>query len=503
MSLSFLLISIVPNPIKLLLALVAGAVNPLAFAPFGWWPLCFVSIGALFGLWLTGGRAAAARLGFAYGVGMFGVGTSWMYVSLNTFGGMPPVLAGLCIVLLVLAMSLFPAAAGFLQGYFSARTNTVRTILIMPGVWLLVEWLRGWVLTGFPWLTTGYAMLDTPLAGLAPLGGVYLVGLLTLMTAGALLALLFDLSRVTMLLSLLVGIGWAGGWHLSAKPWTQARGGEISVAIIQNNVPLMRKWERTESNGIIADYLAQSARFREADLVVWPEAAVPDYLDRLPADFHRQLRNHPADFIFGVLTREIVDGEWRHFNSIAAVGHRVSLYHKQHLVPFGEFLPIKGLLQPLVSVLDIPMSDFTPWRQPQKPLYGAGNLFAASVCYEDAFPAEWRNQVAASGILINLSEDIWFGDSLAPHQRLQMARFRSLESGRPMIRSSNNGLSSIINWRGGIDVTAPQFVKTVVTAEVRPRTGVTPYTVYGDNPALILGAVILVLGLLFGKRRLR
>lgn len=489
---------------KTVLAFIAGAVNPLAFAPFGWWPLCFVSIGALFGLWLTVGRAAAARFGFAYGVGMFGVGTSWMYISLNTFGGMPPVLAALCILLLVLAVSLFPAAAGFLQGCFSARTNTIRTLLIMPGVWLLVEWLRSWVLTGFPWLTTGYAMLDTPLAGLAPLGGVYLVGLLTLMTAGVLLALLLDLSRMSLLLLLLVALGWGGGWHLSAKPWTQARGGEISVAIIQNNVPLMRKWERTESNGIIADYLAQSARFRDADLVVWPEAAVPDYLDRMPAAFHRQLRDHPADFIFGVLTREIVEDEWRYFNSIAAVGGtEPGLYHKQHLVPFGEFLPVKGLFRPLVAMLDIPMSDFTPWRQPQKPLNATGNFFAASVCYEDAFPEEWRNQVPASGILINLSEDIWFGDSLAPHQRLQMARFRSLESGRPMIRASNNGLSSVINWRGGVDVMAPQFVKTVVTARVQPRTGVTPHTAYGDNPALILAAAILALGLLFGRRRLR
>ena len=500
---SFLRVSMMLNSIKLLLALVAGAVNPLAFAPFGWWPLCFVSIGGLFGLWLTVGRAAAVRLGFAYGVGMFGVGISWMYVSLNTFGGMPPVLAGLCILLLVLAMSLFPAAAGFVQGYFSAYSNTARTILIMPGVWLLVEWLRGWVLTGFPWLTTGYAMLDTPLAGLAPLGGVYLVGLLTLMTAGALLVVLLDLSRANLLLSLLIGLGWAGGWHLSAKPWTEARGGEISVAIIQNNVPLMRKWDSTESSGIIADYLAQSARFGDVDLVVWPEAAVPDYLDRLPADFYRQLREHPADFIFGALTREIVEDQWRHFNSIATVSDQAGLYHKQHLVPFGEFLPVKWLFRPLVAMLDIPMSDFTRWRQPQGPLYAAGNFFAASICYEDAFPEEWRNQVPTSGILLNLSEDMWFGDSLAPHQRLQMARFRSLESGRPMIRASNNGLSSVINWRGGIDAIAPQFVKTVVRAQVRPRTGVTPHTVYGNTPALLLAAIILALGLLFGGRRLR
>ena len=494
----------IPKRIKFILALLAGAVNALAFAPFGWWPLCLISIGILFGLWLKSSRAAAAQIGFVYGLGLFGVGTSWMYVSLNTFGGMSPTLAGFCILLLVMAVSLFPAAAGFVQGSFAGIEKSARVVLIMPGVWLLVEWLRGWVLTGFPWLTTGYAMIDTPLAGLAPVGGVYLTGLLTLVTSGALLALLLDLSRTNLLLSLLVVFGWVGGWHLSAMPWTQAQGAEISVAIIQNNVPLMRKWERSESNDIIADYLAQSTARRDADLVVWPEAAVPDYLDSMPADFHRQLQAHPADFIFGVLSREMVAGEWRYFNSIAALSAgRTTLYHKQHLVPFGEFLPMKWLFGELVEMLEIPMSNFTPWREPQLPLRAAGNSFAASVCYEDAFPGEWRNQVPASGVLINLSEDIWFGDSLAPHQRLQMARFRALESGRPMIRSSNNGLSSIINWRGGIDHIAPQFVRAIVTAEVQPRTGITPYTAYGDSPALILAAILAGLGLLFGRRKLR
>ncbi len=490
---------------KHLIALLAGALNPLAFAPFNWWPLCIISLGILFALWLSDTRTQAAWHGFLYGVGMFGVGTSWIYISLHTFGGMPPVIAGLCILLLVMAVSLLPAAAGFVQGLcFPQTTNhralTARAVLIMPTIWLAFEWLRGWLLTGFPWLTTGYAMLDTPLAGLAPLGGVYLVSLLALMTAGVVLMLLHRRLRASVLPAVLIALGWLGGWLLSATPWTQAQGEPIAVAIIQNNVPLTRKWERSENERIIAEYLAQSARHRDADLVVWPEAAVPVTLDRLPPAFHRQLREHPADFVFGVLTRQAVGGEWEYFNSIAAVSRQTELYHKQHLVPFGEFLPVKWLFQPLVNWLAIPMSDFTRWQQPQAPLHLAGNAFAASVCYEDAFPQEWRAQVPAAGALINVSEDSWFGDSLAPHQRLQMARFRSLESGRPMIRSSNNGLSSVINWRGGIDAIAPQFVKTVVTAEVRPRTGVTPYVRYGDRPALIFALVLLALGLVLGRR---
>ena len=321
------------------------------------------------------------------------------------------------------------------------------------------------------------------------------------MTSGALLALLSKRSSVNLLASLLIGLAWVGGWQLSGMRWTEPTDSEISVAIIQNNVPLMLKWDAFRRDRIIADYLEQSARHRDVDLVVWPEAAVPDYFDRLSADFHRQMRAHSADFMFGVLVRRSTAGEGQLFNSIASVSDRTTFYHKQHLVPFGEFLPLKWLFQPLIKMLEIPMSDFTHWRQPQSPLTAAGNSFAASICYEDAFPQGWRAQVPASGILINLSEDSWFGDSLGPHQRLQMARFRSLESGRPMIRSSNNGLSSVINWRGGIDAIAPQFVKTVVTAEVRPRTGVTPYTVYGDTPALLLVLALLALGLISGRNR--
>ncbi len=500
-----------------LLAFGAGCANALSFAPLGWWPLCLLSFAALFALWRADSRAAAAWHGFVYGLGMFGVGISWIQVSIHNFGGMPPVLAGLCVLLLVLAMSWFPALAGFVQGCARSRARTgraatIRLAAIMPSVWLLTEWLRGWLFTGFPWLTTGYAMLDTPIAGFAPLGGVYLVSLLTLTTVGALSALLGEKCRGNALLAFLLGLIWLGAWQLSATPWTQARDGAISVAIVQNNVPVTLKWDGARSARIVREYLAQSARHRDVDVVVWPEAAVPDYLDRLPANFHRQIRAHPADFIFGVLTRAAAgdgngNGAWRYYNSIAALsGHdRISLYHKQHLVPFGEFLPLPWL-RPLLDMMNIPMSDFAHWRQPQSALAAAGNLFAASICYEDAFPQEWRRQVPASGILLNVSEDMWFGDSLAPHQRLQMARFRSLESGRYMIRASNNGLSSVIDWRGRVVAVAPQFVKTVVTASVQPRAGVTPYTAFGDWPALIVAVALGALGtlgLLFAERELR
>lgn len=493
---------------------------PAAFAPLNGWPVALLSVAVLFALWLGDTRARAAWHGFLFGLGLFGVGASWTYISLHTFGGMPPALAGFCVLLLVAALALFPAAAGFAQGVGLDQTagrgsRAARAALVMPGVWVAVEWLRGWVFTGFPWLTAGYAFLDTPLAGWAPLGGVYAVSLAALFTAGALVALAAlatGRGRGGAAAAVVAGALWFGGWKLTGVEWTRADGPAIKAALIQNNVPLVDKWDADHAARIIDDYLSASARHRDADLVLWPEAAVPDYLDRLPADFHRRLREHPADFVFGVLTRRRTGDGWRYFNSIAAAtgdssdaGAAVDApgarYHKQHLVPFGEFLPLEWLFGPVVRYLDIPMSDFTAWPRGQPPLRAAGVALAASICYEDAFPAEWRAQVPAAGLLVNLSEDIWFGDSLAPHQRLQMARFRALESGRALLRASNNGLSAVIDWRGGVVAIAPQFTVATVESEVTPRAGVTPYIARGDWPALALAAALFAFGWLFARRR--
>ena len=249
--------------------------------------------------------------------------------------------------------------------------------------------------------------------------------------------------------------------------------------------------------------MQKSNENQDADLIVWPEAAIPDYLDNLSNDFWRDIENHPADFIFGVLHRDKIGEDENYYNSVAAVTDQIMIYRKQHLVPFGEYFPLQWLLGPLVEMLNIPMSDFTAWKTPQQPLIAAGNQFAVSVCFEDAFPNETRGQIATAGILLNVSEDIWFGDSFAPHQRLQMARFRSRETERPMIRSSNNGLSSLINWKGGVDTYAPQFVQYVVKGTVQPRTGITPYTAFGDSFSVSFVGLLLLGGLLFGRVKTR
>ena len=486
---------------KFLLALIAGLLSVLAFSPFEWWYLLIPAFMLLFFLWSISGPKQAFWLGFAFGVGQFGAGVSWVYVSIHTFGGMPPLLAGFCVLVFVLLLSLFPAIAGWLQSLFGRFEFAARVSIFMPVSFLVLEWMRGWVFTGLPWLSSGYAVTDTPLSGLAPVGGVYLVGLVYVFSIGVLIAVIADINRKTVLLLILTISAWGTAWQLNQHSWSEPVGEQISVAMIQNNVPLLEKWSAGARQEIINDYLIESDLHSDKDLIVWPEGAVPDYLNELPDIFWMRLKQHPADFAFGALYRPNPGGAY--YNTVAAVGDDVTLYNKQHLVPFGEFFPFQSILSPVLDYLTMPMSDFSAWKDHQQPLSLAGHFAAASICYEDAFPHEWRHQVPMAGFLLNVSEDMWFGNSLAPHQRLQMAQFRARESERPMIRSSNNGLTSLIDWRGEIQVVAPQFERAVIEGDVQPRTGVTPYVRFGDYPALIVGVVLLLFSMLFERRALR
>ena len=487
--------------IRILLALGAGVLNALAFAPFNWWPLGLASFAVLFSVWLFSSPRLGFWSGLAFGLGQFGLGVSWMYVSLNTYGGMPPVMAGFSIFLVIAMLSLYPAFCGLLQSLVRNWHPTVRVAIIMPCLWILFEWLRLHLFTGFPFLLAGYAYLDTPLSNYAPIGGTLLVGFIALMSVGALVAVGRNVALGNGLLAGLLIAAWIGGWQLNETSWTRAVDRPITVSIVQNNIPLAAKWDADYASRIIARYMEKSLPLTDSDLIVWPEAAVPDYLDNLSNDFWRDVEQHPADFVFGVLHRDTKDAQSRYYNSVVAVTDRIMIYRKQHLVPFGEYFPLQWLLNPLIRMLDIPMSDFSAWTRPQRPLEAADQRFAMSICYEDAFPADMRSQIPDAGVLINVSEDIWFGNSFAPHQRLQMARFRARESERPMIRSSNNGLSSLINWKGGIDRRAPQFAEAVVSGSVQPRSGVTPYVAFGDSPVLSLAALILLLGIIFGRPR--
>jgi len=489
------------NPRNDLIALLAGAITPLAFEPFGFFPLAILAPAILFVLWQGASGARAAWRGFLFGFGMFAVGVSWVYVSLHTYGNMPPPLAGLTVVLFAALLAAFPAVAGWLQSCFGALGMGWRLALGVPALWVLSEWTRGWFLTGFPWLNLGYSQIDTPLAGFAPVAGVYGVSVAVAASAG-LLAIGWIDRRFAWRLSLPAVVAlWGVGWLLGLIVWTQPAGAPLKVALVQGDTPLTIKWRPEYRTGIIDNYFALSERATDARLIVWPEAAVPDYFDRiapvLVPRIERLAKTRDADFLIGAIERE--PGTSTYYNSVFVVGSSQGRYRKQHLVPFGEFLPFPALLHGLLNYLHIPMSNFSAGNGDQVPIHAAGHTIGVSVCYEDAFGEEVIRALPAATLLVNVSEDSWFGRSFAPHQRLQMARMRALEAGRPMLRAANTGPSAIIDYRGEVRAKSPPFERYVLTGAVQPTTGTTVYARFGNVPVVSL--LLVVLGALVWRAR--
>lgn len=489
-----------------ILSLLAGLLFTLGFAPFSFKPLTPLALALLLGCLQGVKPKIAAKYGLLFGMAAFGVGVSWVYVSLHRFGGMAPPLAAIAVALLVIYCALYPALIAWLyaqahdfRDHWVSRVGDqprpgrlLSDVVLFASLWVLAEWLRSWLFSGFPWLLAGYSQVGWPLAGLAPLVGIYGVSLATVLTGSCLFVLWQSRGRSLPALITLT-ILWVGGYVSSGISWTSPAGPVLKVAAVQGNVALADKWVAANRERIRDTYMTRSLPLRDRDLIVWPEAALPEASDRLPTTLLQTLREHPADFVLGVVEVNPTDRR-QYFNSALLLGQqKTQLYRKRHLVPFGEFLPLPGLLGWLIDYLKIPMSNFSAGRSGQMPLRLAGTKVAIDICYEDAFADEIAKAAVGSNLLINLSEDAWFGDSLAPHQRLEMARMRSLETGRPMLRAANTGPSAIIDADGRVLASSPQFVTTVLTGELQPRSGTTLFMRTGSLPLLILLLALLVL----------
>ncbi|HCK75811.1 MAG TPA: apolipoprotein N-acyltransferase [Gammaproteobacteria bacterium] len=488
------------SAMRLAAVALSGLAYPLGFAPFGLFWLAPLTLAVLYGCWLKASVRQAALQGFVFGLTMALSGVSWIYVSLNQFGNMPAPLAAAAVMVFAALMALYPTLVGGLQACMGPKSLALRATLVIPPLWVLGEWLRGNFLSGFPWLYLGYSQVDTPLAALLPIAGTLGVSLLAALGVGTLVAFVYLSGRLRRL-SGLVLLGLFLSTALIRIPgFVQPAGDPISVALVQHNVSLTDKWQSHKANAIAKDYLGDSEPISGVDLIVWPEGALPAYVDEIDSRFMVRLRDHEADFLLGALAREALTPESAYYNVAIGVGEESVLYRKHQLVPFGEYLPMSWLLAWIVDYLSIPMSDFSPGPLPQSPMLLAGHLIGVSICYEDAFSHVINAALPQAQVLANLSEDAWFGDSLAPHQRLQMARVRAIETGRPMIRSSNNGLSALIDAKGRVMVVAPQFVRTVVRGRVQPMTGTTPFVRWGNLPTL--GLCVLLLGVGFWRRML-
>ncbi|MBT5030739.1 MAG: apolipoprotein N-acyltransferase [Proteobacteria bacterium] len=484
------------------LLILSGALSTLAFAPVGWWWILPFTLAFLFHGWLMQTPRQAAQSGFLFGFGLFVTGVSWIYVSLKIYGNMPAVMAMVGVFLFVSVLSLFPMLAGYLQAHANKLGRSCRLLLLIPAVWTVAEVLRGFVLTGFPWLNIGYSQTDGPLAGFAPLGGVVLTSFTTALIAGG---LTLAYARRNLWPPLLIGLAVLLAVSFTAKhtPWTEPAGQEFTAAAVQGNVSLERKWQASYRQETLENYLELSST-TNASLVVWPETAVAFYVHEFSEPMWEALSQPNQTLVFGALEARYnpaQESETELYNAaIATCNGSRQIYRKQHLVPFGEFLPFSDWLGWLLDYLQIPMSDFSSWDGQQTIDCGDDLKLSISICFEDAFEEEFRQASRQNTVLVNLSEDAWFGDSLAPHQRLQMARMRVLENAKPMVRAGNTGPSAIIDYDGEILAISAQFETALLEADIQPRRGLTLYARLGNTTIIAFLLFIAGLGIWFGRK---
>ena len=485
------------------LALAAGAVLPLAFAPFGLYPFAVASLGLLFLLWAGVSPRRALWRGLLFGLGVNAVGVSWVYVAIHDFGHSGVPLAVFLTALFVAFLALYPAALGYLAARFLRGSRWLRLTLLFPAGWTLMEWFRGWFLTGFPWLNVGYSQIDAPLRGLAPLGGVYAVTFAVALSAGLLAALWRSERQVRI--AALAGLAalWLGAGLLARVAWTVPSGTPLTVALVQGNVPQDSKWRPELVRYTLDLYAGLTREHLGRRLILWPEAALTAWYHEVANGYLAQLRTearaHGSDIVLGipVLDRD----QRRYYNSLVSLGERPGVYHKRHLVPFGDFLPFEAALRGLIRFFDLPMSSFSPGPADQPLLEAAGQKLASAICYEDVFGEELIRALPQAGLLVNATNNAWYGDSFAPHQHLEMSRLRALETGRYMLRVTTNGVSAIIDERGRIRGRSPQFATHVLTGEAQVFQGATPYVRAGNGPVLVIVTLAIALGVYWARRR--
>lgn len=487
------------TPLHAVSMLLAGALAILSFAPFSWPVFSLISVIAAYLLLNCAQAKSAFVLGWAYGTGFFGAGVSWVYVSIHYHGGMGILSASLMTALFCIALGLLFA----LQFQLYRRLFRYPSAVGFAALWIGFEWLRSWFLTGFPWLYLGYGWLDTPLAALAPIGGVWLVS-----SAALILALLLAYTlKHRKLTALVLAVMLFGASHLMVPKEISRAGQPIKVALVQPDIEQSLKWQQSHFEAHLEQLGRLSRTAPEADWIVWPETAIPRLINtsfELLGPWIEEFSQRDQILISGFPRREWNEESerWIYLNSIGTLTGTPSIYDKQRLVPFGEYIPLENWLRGAIEFFNLPMSSFSLPSKPSQGLRIGEQQVAALICYEIAYPELVRDEIKkGAGVILTLSNDTWFEGSHAPAQHLQIARMRALENHRWLIRATNNGHTAIIDPLGRVTAKLPTSVPEVLLSEVWLSDQPTPYQRFGAYPTLLTWMALFGIGLIYSRRQ--
>ena len=526
--------------LRSLAAVLAGLAMPWSYAPYHHWYLSLLAMAVLFVVVRQQTPRRSAWLGWLFGLPYFALGVNWVYHSLHEFGAAAPPVAAAMTVAFVLVMTVFPALACF--GFARLRqqprpANALLDCVVFASCWSATELLRGWIMGGFPWLLLGYSQTDSIFSGFAPLVGVYGISWLAVVFASSCGLIMLRLWQQ-------LSSSGAGSWHAEPVELKSDRGGDndatrhpgsrsgslagallgpVAVAVliiisagtvrflswstpeevslqmrlVQGNIPQELKFSRERLISSLEQYtrLSEQQSSPDAgpiDIIVWPETAIPTYYANVSGalePFVERMAAKQTDVLSGAFYR---DAEGNVFNAFQHLGNPDSVYTKRHLVPFGEYMPLRFLFDFVRHLVIIPMSDLSRGSGPAQLLRVKGQNLGISICYEDVFGEEMAASFPGAGVLINVSNDAWFGDRPAPQQHQQIARMRALEFERPLLRATNTGISSSISHEGRVEATIGHGQAGFIDVPVIPRNGVTPYARFTNWPVIVISLAIIL-----------